>query len=109
MTLTGSQARYQLSTTATPSGTNVGGTNSYDGYSIMQRPYKINESLSNAQIFYAILARYRMYRRRGLTIRTSTEGDTLIRKNEMLMVAMARYGGQLERGACAAITTTAPA
>jgi hypothetical protein len=25
------------------------------------------------------------------------------------LVAMARYGGQLERGACATITTTAPA
>jgi len=86
--------------------TNVG---TYDDYSIMQRPYKINESLSNQQIFYCILARYRMYRRKGLAIRTSTEGDTLIRRNEMLIVAMARYGGQLERGACAAVTTSAPA
>ncbi len=81
----------------------------YDGYVWMQRPYKINDSLTNSQIFYAILGRYRMYRRRGLTIRTSTEGDTLIRNNEMLMVAMARYGGQLERGACAGVTSTAPA
>jgi len=87
----------------------VGGTNAYDGYSIMQRPYKINESLANTQIFYAILARYRMYRRRGLTMRTSREGDTLIRANEMLMVATARYGGQIERAACGAITVTAPA
>ena len=81
----------------------------YDDYSWMDRPYKINESLGNTKIFYAILARYRMYRRRGLTIRTSTEGDTLIRRNEMLMVAMARYGGHLERGAVAAVTSTAPA
>jgi len=81
----------------------------YDGYSWMKRPYKINESLTNAQIFYAILARYRMYRRRGLTMRTSTEGDTLIRRNELLMVAMCRYGGQLERGAVAGIVTDAPA
>jgi len=80
----------------------------YDDYSWMQRPYKINESLTNAQIAYVILARYRMYRRRGLTMRTSTEGDTLIRANEMLIVAMARYGGQLERGAVCARTTTAP-
>jgi len=79
----------------------------YDSYSLMGRPYKINEALTDAQIFYAILGRYRMYRRRGLTIRTSTEGDTLIRNNEMLVVAMARYGGQLERGACAAVTTDA--
>lgn len=81
----------------------------YDGYTWMGRPYKINESLGNTKIFYAVLARYRMYRRRGMTMRTSTEGDTLIRKNEMLLVATARYGGQLERGACAAYTSTAPA
>jgi len=81
----------------------------YDGYSWMQRPYKVNESLTNAEIFYAILGRYRMYRRRGLTMRSSTEGDTLIRRNEMLMVGMARYGGQLERGAAAAKTSDAPA
>ena len=81
---------------------------SYDDYSLMQRPYKINETLGNTEIFYAIMARYRMYRRKGLTIRTSTEGDTLIRANSMLITAQARYGGQLERGACAAITTTAP-
>jgi HK97 family phage major capsid protein len=81
----------------------------YSSYNWMERPYKINESLANTQIFYAILARYRMYRRRGLTMRSSTEGDTLIRRNEMLLVGMARYGGQLERGATAAVTTTAPA
>jgi len=81
----------------------------YDEYSILERPYAINESLTNAQIFYAILGRYRMYRRRGLTFRSSTEGDTLIRRNEMLITVTARFGGQLERGAAAAITITAPA
>lgn len=85
------------------------GGGDYSGYTWMERPYKINASLTNAQIFYAILGRYRMYRRRGLTLRTSTEGDTLIRANEMLIVATARFGGQLERGACAAVTATAPA
>lgn len=79
----------------------------YDGYSWMGRAYKINGSMANTQIFYAILARYRMYRRRGLTIRTSTEGSTLIRANDMLVVATARFGGQMERGACIARTTTA--
>jgi len=90
----------------------------YDGYTWMGRPYKINESFggydgtgagANTSIFYAIMGRYRMYRRRGLVIKNSVEGDTLIRRNEMLMVAMARYGGQLERAACACKTTTAPA
>ena len=80
----------------------------YDGYTIMGRPYKINESLSNAQLFYAILARYRMYRRKGLTIRTSTEGQTLILGNELAIVAQTRYGGQMERGACCVVVTNAP-
>ena len=107
----GTETSYQRAR-AIPVGTGdarrLGGMD-YDSYSWMQRPYKINESLTNAQICYVLLARYRMYRRRGLTMRTSTEGDTLIRNNEMLMVAMARYGGQLERGAVAAVTTDAPA
>lgn len=87
----------------------LGGVTDYASYSWMGIPYKINESMSNAQLFYAILARYRMYRRRGLTMRTSTEGDTLLRRNAMLMIGVARYGGQLERGACAAVTSTAEA
>lgn len=81
----------------------------YSSYRWMERQYAINESLSNQQIFYAILGRYRMYRRRGLTMRTTREGDTLVRRNEMLITAMARFGGQLERGAVAAVTTDAPA
>jgi len=81
----------------------------YSSYRWMERDYKINESLANTEIFYAIMGRYRMYRRRGLTMRSSTEGDTLIRANEMLLVATARYGGQMERGAVIARTTTAPA
>jgi hypothetical protein len=49
-----------------------------------------------------------MYRRRGLTMRTSTDGDTLIRRNELLITATARYGGQMERGACCGLVTDAP-
>ncbi len=79
------------------------------GYMISGASFRINETLTNAQIFYAVLARYRMYRRRGLVVRQSTEGDTLIRDNSLLISVMARYGGQLERAAAGAITTTAPA
>ncbi len=78
----------------------------YDSYSWMQRPYKINESLDNNEIFYVILKRYRMYKRRGFVLRRSTEGQTLLLENNLLIAAMARYGGQLERTATAALTTT---
>ena len=85
-----------------------GGQGDYDSYKWMGRPYKINESLTNQQIFHFIGKRYRMYRRHGFELRTSTEGATLIRANEVLISFTARYGGQLERGATAAVTTTAP-
>jgi len=82
----------------------------YDTYSIMERPYKINGALANTQVFYALMGRYRMYVRRGLTVRTSTEGDTNIRGNLLLITATARYGGQMERGACCVWNnTTGPA
>lgn len=92
--------------------TTIGGTNG--GYrpnrvGLDGVPYKINESLTNSQVFCALLGRYRMYRRRGLTVRTSMEGDTLIRANEMLITCTARYGGRMTRGACAAVTSDAPA
>lgn len=78
------------------------------GYMISNGKFAVNESMANTQAFYAILGRYRMYRRRGLYMRSSTEGDTLIRNNELLLVAMMRYGGQLERGATAAVSSTLP-
>jgi len=81
----------------------------YQDYTWMGTPYKISDTMTNAQVFYAVLKRYRMFRRRGLVLRSSTEGDTLIRNNEMLLALTFRYGGQLERGACAAVTTTAQA
>lgn len=82
----------------------------YDDYQIMGRPYKIvgPATLTNQQIFYCIMKRYRMYRRRGMTMQTSTEGITLRRANSFLITATARYGGQLERGAVAGMTLTAP-
>ena len=102
-----SYARARAIPVGTSDARRVGGQD-YSSYTWLERPYKISAALTNAQIFYAILGRYRMYRRRGLTIRTSTEGSTLIRGNEMLITATARFGGQLERIACAAKTTTAP-
>ncbi len=86
--------------------TNVG---TYDDYSAMGRPFKINEGLTNAQVFFAVLNQYRMYRRKGLTVRSSTEGRTLIRSNMLLISVTTRWGGQLERAAVAGVVTTAPA
>lgn len=67
--------------------------------------YAINGSLTNAQIGFACLNRYRMYRRQGLEVRIVTEDATLARQNKQLILVRARFGGNLElSGAAAKIT-----
>lgn len=77
-----------------------------EDYRLLGHPYGIGEFFSNSDGFFANMARYRMYRRMGLTLRATTEGQTLVRKNLMMITARARYGGQLEDGAAAAVTET---
>lgn len=78
----------------------------HEDYMLFGHPYGINEAMSNTQAFFANLGRYRMYRRMGLTLKVTTEGKTLVRLNQMLLTARARYGGQLEDGAAAATSST---
>lgn len=70
-----------------------------EDYMLFQRRYAINGSLTNAQIGYACMNRYRMYRRQGLQVQTATQDWTLIRQNKMGIVVRARFGGALELAA----------
>lgn len=79
----------------------------HESYQLLNHPYKINDSLTNRQQFFGVMPRYRMYRRLGLTTKVSTEGDTLMRSNLMLLVARARFGGQIEDGNAFAVCTDA--
>lgn len=84
----------------------VFGMNQED-YSLFGHPYGINASFTNQQIFFGNMARYRMYRRMGLTMNVTTEGKTLVRDNLMLISARARFGGQIEDGNAFAVMTDA--
>lgn len=77
----------------------------HEDYMLLGRPFAIEQNTANTKAFFANLKRYRLYRRLGLTVRTSTEGKETIRKNQLLMVVRARYGGQLEDGGAAAVMT----
>lgn len=79
----------------------------HENYMLLNRPYAINGDLTNSQIFFGVMPRYRMYRRLGLTMRSSTEGSTLIRANKLLVTARGRFGGQVEDGTAFAVTTNA--
>jgi len=80
-------------------------TNTHEAYSILGHRYAINESLSNAQILFCCLNRYRLYRRQGFEVRVVTEDKELARKNQRLILVRARFGGKLElSGAATKIT-----
>lgn len=79
---------------------------SYASYRLMGHPYAINEDIGNTKAFFANLGRYRMYRRLGLTLRQETAGKTLARSHLMLLLGRARFGGQMETGSAAAVSTT---
>lgn len=80
-----------------------------ESYMLFGHPYAINEPTGNRNVWFANLKRYRMYRRLGLTVRSTGEGKELTRKNNWLITARARFGGQLEAGGAAALTQDAPA
>jgi len=80
---------------------------SHEDYQMFSRPFAIENSLTNPDIFFGVMARYRMYRRMGLTMRSSTEGTTLIRRNMLLITARARFGGQVEDGSAFAVMSDA--
>ncbi len=75
-------------------------------YMLMGHKYGISDQMPNTKAFYANMARYRMYRRMGMTIKATTEGQTLVRKNLMMISCRSRWGGHLELGGAAAVSST---
>lgn len=78
-------------------------------FMLLDTPYKIQSAITNSQIAYANLGYYRMYRRLGFNIRMENTGNYLAIRNLRLIVCRMRYGGRLELGAAAAISTDAQA
>lgn len=76
-----------------------------ENYNIFNHGFSIVDTMANTQSFFANLARYRMYRRLGMTMNITTEGRELTLRNKMLITARARYGGRLEDGLAAAVTS----
>ena len=79
----------------------------HEDYKILSRPWKIETStLANTQAFFGDLKKYRLWRRLGLTFHTSTEGDYLLRRNLMLLVARMRVAGRVVLPTSFAISNT---
>jgi HK97 family phage major capsid protein len=73
----------------------VFGLDAVNSYVTLDWPHKIQNSLSNRRLGFGCLKRYRCYRRVGFSFEVHTQGSTLARSNLALIIARARFGGQM--------------
>jgi len=70
-------------------------TSTHESYSLLGRPVSIQNDLPNTHIGFGNFSRFRLYRRSGTSVRFSSDGMVLMRKNLTLMVARQRCGGRV--------------
>ena len=81
-----------------------------ESYTMLGHPVAIvGTGLTNADVIFAQLGGYRLYRRQGLRFVRESGGQELVTSNSSLIYCDMRYGGQLDRGAYAAVMDSAPA
>src|SRR4029450_4918744 len=73
----------------------VFGIEAANAYMTLDWSHKIQNTLSNRRLGFGALKGYRMYRRIGFSFEVHTQGATLARANQALIVARARFGGQV--------------
>jgi len=77
----------------------------HENYTLMDRAVSIEEHISNGSAAFCALNEYQLIRRLGSQFRETSEGYTLFRLNEKMLLLRARFGGQLSLpGACMKIT-----
>jgi HK97 family phage major capsid protein len=72
--------------------------NDEESYQIFGRPWKIQQDIPNTKTLFGDLARYRLYRRLGITLEVTTAGRELQLKNAALFTARARFAGNVTDG-----------
>lgn len=81
---------------------------SYEAYTLLGRPFKVQNDTPAADLFLGKLDLYRMWRRLGLQIEMTNDGKTNRLNNELLITARGRYAGQFTNGAGLSVMTNAP-
>jgi len=68
----------------------------HENYTLMGRPFSIQNDVANGSVAFAALFKaYRLWQRQGTEMRFSDEGNTLMRRNTVLLVAPARFAGKV--------------
>lgn len=79
----------------------------HEKYMLFDHPVKINDRIPSGALGFVNLAYYRLYRRLGMQISMTAEGQSLTLKNSRLIVGRSRWGGKLTKGDACAIMTSA--
>lgn len=67
----------------------------HQSYQLLEYPYRIDNGLANTRTAFGALAKYRLYRRQGMSVEWTDAGETLRRKGTALLTVTARYGGRV--------------
>jgi len=78
-------------------------------YSSLGWRHAVQNDLTSPVCAFGALSKYRLYRRQGMEIRFEQGGATLARKNLVLLVARARFGGRVMDASAFAKWTTGQA
>jgi len=74
-----------------PNSANAG----FEDYVTLGWPHSIQNDVPNASCCFGALSKYRLYRRVGMEVRWVDGGETLARKNLVLLVVRGRYAGRV--------------
>lgn len=80
---------------------------SVEAYSVLGRPYKIQNDIANTTIAFGDMSQYRLYRRQGMELQWIMNDRESVRRNTALLVARARFGGRVVNATAFAKTTNA--
>jgi HK97 family phage major capsid protein len=67
----------------------------HQSYMLLDYPFAVNNSISNAIAIFGALSKYRLYRRQAQEIRFETAGKTLGLANTVLLIVRGRFGGRV--------------
>ena len=66
----------------------------HEAYTLMDRPYRIQNDIANGTVVFSKLRAYVLWRRMGMRIEATSEGEALRLRNTSLVSLRARYAGQ---------------
>jgi len=81
----------------------------HQSYSLLEYPFKVQNDISEGQLAFGALKKYRLWRRMGMSLKMTSEGSTLTLADETLMFCKMRVAGKPVDLNAFAVMSDAPA